>query len=99
MTVILVYNQFRHFDFMNVRTVCCRSNISKNWKPKPDDNCQTRSEKARIHFIAIAAEPWHGGEIMYFCSQNFLLNWEQNNSRFPKTFFLMELEYYYLEPL
>jgi len=40
---------------MNVVTVCFH-NISKNLKPKPDDNCQTGREQARISFIVMAAE-------------------------------------------
>ena len=42
---------------MNVITVCFR-NISKNLNPKPDDNCQTGREQARIHFVVMAAELW-----------------------------------------
>jgi len=55
MTVIVVCKQFWLFDFMNVIRVWFR-NISKDVKPKPDDNCQTGREQARIHFIVMAAE-------------------------------------------
>jgi len=40
---------------MNVITVCFR-NISKDLKPKPDNNCQTGREQAHISFIVMAAE-------------------------------------------
>jgi len=40
---------------MSVVTVCFH-NISKDLKPKPDDNCQTGREQARIGFIVTAAE-------------------------------------------
>ena len=40
---------------MNVVTVCLHI-ISKDLKPKPDDNSQTGREQARISFIVMAAE-------------------------------------------
>jgi len=46
-------------------------NLSKDWKPKSSDNCQTGREQAPISFIAMAAEPWPGEEILYFCSLSF----------------------------
>jgi len=55
MTVIVVCKQFWHFDFMNVIKVCFR-NVSKDLKPKPNDNCQTGRKQARIHFIVMAAD-------------------------------------------
>ena len=47
--------QFWQVNFMNVLTVYFH-NISKDLKPKPDDNCQTGMEQARISFIVMAAE-------------------------------------------
>jgi len=47
--------QFWQVNFMSVVTVCFH-NISKDLKPKPDDNCQTGREQARISFIVTAAE-------------------------------------------
>ena len=40
---------------MNVVTECFH-NISKDLKPKPDDNCLAGGEQARISFIVMAAE-------------------------------------------
>ena len=68
MAVIVVYKESWHFDFMNVKTLCFRSNITKDSKPKPDGYCWTESEQTRINFIAMAAEPWPGEEILYFSS-------------------------------
>jgi len=71
--------QFWQVNFVSVVTVCFH-NISKDLNPKPDDNCQTGREQARISFIVMAAEllpgvvvqpPWPGREILYFCSLNF----------------------------
>jgi len=47
---------------MNVITMCFR-NISKDLKPKPDDNCQTGREQTRINFIVMAAELRPGVEV------------------------------------
>ena len=40
---------------MNVLTVCFHY-ISKDLKPKPDHNCQTGCEQARISFSVMAPE-------------------------------------------
>jgi len=87
-----VRKPFWHFDFMSVITVGFRSNISKDWKHKTDDNCQTGREQARIHFIAMAAVPWQGEKKI--CSLSFSPQVGAEWITLPQKTILVDLEYY-----